>query len=100
MNFQTLTLKKHMFDIFSSHSFKSNYKYIILSDETIVCTDVKGTPGFIHCSFKVASLATLNKQMLSSLATYNALSLVITKPSFIWFGSTSVEIVAVLVNKW
>ena len=61
MNFQTLTLKKHMFDIFSSHSFKSNYKYIILSDETIVCTDVKGTPGFIHCSFKVASLATLNK---------------------------------------
>ena len=36
----------------------------------------KGTQGFIHCSFKVASLATLNKQMLSSVATYDALSLV------------------------
>ena len=36
----------------------------------------KGTPHFIHCLFKVLSLATLNKQMLSSLATYNALSLV------------------------
>ena len=37
---------------------------------------LKGTQGFIHCSFKVASLAMLNKQMLSSLATYDALSLV------------------------
>ena len=36
----------------------------------------KGTQGFIHCSFKVASLATLNKQMPSSLATYDAWSLV------------------------
>ena len=30
----------------------------------------KGTQGFIHCLFKAASLATLNKQILSSLATY------------------------------
>ena len=37
---------------------------------------LKGTPGFIHCLFKAASLATLNKQMSSSFATYDALSLV------------------------
>ena len=53
---------------------------------------VKGTQGFICCSFKAVSLATLNKQMLSPFATYDALSLVITKPSFIWFGSKSVDI--------
>jgi hypothetical protein len=41
-----------------------------------VLSALKGTQGFIHCSFKVASLTTLNKQMLSSLARYDALSLV------------------------
>ena len=51
----------------------------------------KGTQGFIHCLFKAASLAMRNKQMLSSLATFEALSLVITKAIFIWFGSASVE---------
>ena len=44
----------------------------------------EGTQCFIHCLFKVASLATINKQMMSSLATYEALSLVITKPSYIY----------------
>ena len=58
----------------------------------------KGTQGFIHCLFKAASLATINKQMLSSLATYEALSLVITKPSFIWFGSEIVHISTLLEN--
>ena len=38
--------------------------------------------------------------MLSFLATYDALSLVITKPSFIWFGSRSVDICTALVNSW
>ena len=58
----------------------------------------KGTQSFIHCSFKAASLATLNKKMLSALATHDALSLVITKPNFIWFGSTTVDICATLEN--
>ena len=44
----------------------------------------KGTPGFIHGSFKVASLARLNKQMLSSLATCDALSLVNHKARGKW----------------
>ena len=52
----------------------------------------KGTQGFIHCSFKAVSLATLNKLMLFPFARYDAFSLVITKLSFIWFGSTSVDI--------
>ena len=60
----------------------------------------KGTQGFIRCLFNAASSATLNKQMLSSLATYDALSLVITNPSFIWFGSRSVDICTALVNSW
>ena len=37
-----------------------------------------GTQGFIH----------------------NGLSLVITKQSFIWFGSTSVDICTALINSW
>ena len=47
----------------------------------------KGTQGFIHCSFKVASLTTPNKQMLSSLATYDALSSVNHKAQLhlVWF---------------
>ena len=58
----------------------------------------KGQKGCIYCLFKVTSLATLNKQILSSLSTYDAFSLVITKPSFIWFGSTSVDICRALVH--
>ena len=45
-------------------------------------------------------MATLNKKILSSFATHDALSLVITHSSFIWFGSTRVDIRAVLVNNW
>ena len=64
----------------------------------------KGTQGFIHYSFKVASLAMIgletNKQMVSSLATYETLSLVITKPRFIWFESASVDISTLLENSW
>ena len=41
----------------------------------------KGTQGFTLCSFKAVSLAKLNKQILSPFAIYDALSLVITKPS-------------------
>ena len=37
------------------------------------CFHPKGTQGFIHCCwFKAASLATKNKQMLSTLATHDA----------------------------
>ena len=57
-----------------------------------------GTQGFINCLFKAASLATLNKRMLSALATHDALSLVITKLNFIWFGSTTVDKCATLEN--
>ena len=60
----------------------------------------KGTQGFICCSFKAVSLATLKKQMLSPFATCDALSLIITKHSFIWFGSTSVNKCTTLVNRW
>ena len=59
----------------------------------------KGTQDFIHCCFKAAIIAALNKPMLSSLTTYHALSLVITKPSFIWLGSTSIDIRAAFVNR-
>ena len=60
----------------------------------------KTTPGFIHCSFKVASLAMLNKQMLSSLATYDALSLVNHKAQLhlVWFHM--VDICTALINSW
>ena len=53
-----------------------NLKYVLQDMIRKIIEIVKGTQGFIHCSFKVASLATLNKQMLSSLATYDPLSLV------------------------
>ena len=46
----------------------------------------KETQGFIHCLFKVDSLAMLNKPMVSSLATYDALSLVITKAFLFGFA--------------
>ena len=73
---------------------------LVVLKELVVFVRGKGTQGFIHCLFKAASLATINKQMLSSLATYEALSLVITKPSFIWFGSASVDISTLLENSW
>ena len=38
--------------------------------------------------------------MLSSLATFEALSLVMTNPRFIWFGSASVDISTLLENSW
>ena len=61
---------------------------------------VKGTPGFIHCFFKVASLAMLNKQMLSSLATYDALSLVNHKAWVHLVWVYMVDIGTALTNSW
>ena len=60
----------------------------------------KGTPGFIHCLFKAASLATLNKQMPSSFATYDALSLVNQKVKLhlVWLHIG--DICLALVNSW
>ena len=60
----------------------------------------KGTPGSIHCQFKVASLATLNKQMLSSLATYDALSLVNHKAQLNLVWVHMVDICPALINSW
>ena len=58
--------------------------------------EFKGKQGCNCCLFKATSLAMLNKQMLSFfLATYDTFSLVIAKPSFIWFGPTSVDICTV-----
>ena len=60
----------------------------------------KATPGFIHCSFKVASLATLNKQMISSLATFDALSLVNHKAQLHLVWVHMVDICTALINSW
>ena len=60
----------------------------------------KGTTGFIHCMFKVASLAMLNKQMLSSLATYDALSLVNHKAQLHLVWVNMVDICTALINSW
>ena len=38
------------------------------------------------------------KKMLYSFASYDRLSLVITKLSFIWLGSTTVDIFTALIN--
>jgi hypothetical protein len=65
-------------------------------DKISHCT--KGTPGFIHCSVKVASLATLNKQMLSSLATYDALCLVNYKAQLHLVWVHMVDICTALIN--
>ena len=61
---------------------------------------VKGTPGFIHCSFKVASLPTLNKQMLSYLATYDALPLVNHKVQLHLVWVHMIDICTALINSW
>ena len=63
-------------------------------------TITKGTPGFIHCVFKVASLVTLNKQMLSSLATYDASSLVNHKGRLHLVWLHMVDICTALKNSW
>ena len=47
-------------------NFRSYVKYFTF------CNFHKGTQGFIHCLFNAAYLAMLNKQMVSSLATYLA----------------------------
>ena len=60
----------------------------------------KGTQGFIHCSFKVASLATLNKQMLSSLATHDDLSLANHKAQLHLVWVHMVDICTALINSW
>ena len=53
---------------------------------------VEGDTGVEVDTDVEVALATLNEQMLSSLATYDDLSLVVIKPSSIWFGSTRVDI--------
>ena len=60
----------------------------------------KGTPGFMHCLFKVASLATLNKQMLSSLATNDHWSLVNHKARLHLVWVHMVDICTALINSW
>ena len=60
----------------------------------------KGTLGSIHCLFKAASLATLNKQMPSSFATYDALSLVNHKAKLHLVWLHIVDICSALVNSW
>ena len=94
------------------------YKYIIFSNDlptaqwyqfsallakklVLVWTEnTKGTPGFIHCLFMAASLATLNKQMPSSFATYDALSLVNHKAKLHLVWLHIVDICSALVNSW
>ena len=58
----------------------------------------KGTQGFPRCLFKAVSLATLNKQMFSSLATHDALSFVHHKAQLHLVCSISVKIGATLIN--
>ena len=60
----------------------------------------KGTQGFICCSFKVAFSATLNKQIMSSLATYDALSLVNHRAHLHLIWLHIVDIFTALVNSW
>ena len=60
----------------------------------------KGTQGFIHCSFKDDLLAMLNKQMLSYLATYDALSLVHHKARLYLTLVHIVDMCTALVNSW
>ena len=55
---------------------------------------------FIHCLFKVASLVTLNKQMLSSLETYDAFSLVNHKAQLNLVWVHMVDICTALKNSW
>ena len=59
---------------------------------------LKGTPGFIHCLFQDALLAMLNKQTLSSSATYHALSLVHHKAWFYLVWVHIVDMCTALVN--
>ena len=59
---------------FSLHFYQMCYFLEIYFRISIICIP-KGTQGFVCLSFKATSLATLNKQMLSYLATYDALSL-------------------------
>ena len=58
----------------------------------------EGTQGFICCLFKAAFLAMLNKQMLSSIATYNALSLVHHKAQLCLVWLHIVDLFTALVN--
>ena len=77
-------------------SLSQSFKRIYL---TLACLlKGKGTQGFILCLFKVASLATLNKHMLSSLATYDALSLENHKARFHLVWIHIVFICTALIN--
>ena len=78
--------------IFRNGTDRQTYDLQILQPRDSFSPEGKGTQGIICCSCNAASLATLKKQMLSSLAIYDGLSLVITKPSSVWLGSTRVDI--------
>ena len=60
----------------------------------------KRTQGFVCCLFKAALLETLNNQMLSSLDTYDALSLVDHKAQLHLVWLHIVDIFSALVNSW
>ena len=60
----------------------------------------KGTQGFICCLFKAVFSATFNKQMLSSLAKYDALSLVNHKDQLHLVWLRIVDTFTASVNSW
>ena len=61
---------------------------------------VKHGEGFIGCLFKAVCLETLSKRMLYSVSLMMLCHSLSQKPSFIWFGSTSLDICSALVNRW
>ena len=75
---------------------KENYFTALLRNEA----RNKGTQGFIHCSFRDDLLAMLNEQILSSLATYDALSLVHHKARLYLAWVHIVDMCTALVNSW
>ena len=89
------------FKIFITKLLLQNFCYkILLQNPSYKIWVAKGTLGFIHCLFKVASLATVNKQMPSSLAVYDALSLVYHKAWLYLFWVHLVDICTALKNSW
>ena len=61
--------------IFKTHVVRISMKIsLVMNFRSFVkyFTFHKGNQGFIHCLFNAAYLAMLNKQMVSSLATYLA----------------------------
>ena len=83
------------FFIFSMQAMQRNPILILPSQQRLP----KGTEGFISGSFKAAFLATLNKN-LSSLATYDDLSLVSHKAQLHLFWLHIVDVFTALANSW